>query len=262
MRRTVWLLTTLAAALIVACGAAFAQVQPAQNRGETHRYIVVLDDDVSSSRSVADAHARRYGATVTNIYGHALNGYAARVSQEGVRGIRQDRRVAFVEQDYVQHAFDHDSSQTLPTGIDRIEGDLSSTISGNHAGTVDTDIAVLDTGIQKDHPDLNVAGGYNCTGSNRSKYGDGHGHGTHVAGTAAAKDDNTGVVGAAPGARLWAMKVLNNNGMGFTSWIICGIDRVTKHNQDAGLEDIEVANMSLGGSGSDSTCGGFDSYHT
>src|SRR5918994_1460440 len=264
MGRTFWLLTTLAAALLVACGAAFAQAQPPQNAAEEKRFIVVLEDDVSSPRSVADAHARRYGAAVTNVYSHALNGYAAKVPEQGVQGIRNDPRVAFVEQDYVQHAAD----QKLPTGINRIEGDLSSTIAGNGLDdglddTVNADIAVLDTGIQKVHPDLNVAGGYNCTSSIRSNYGDGHGHGTHVAGIAAAKDDNTGVVGAAPGARLWAMKVLTDSGIGFTSWIICGIDRVTAMNTDANPDNnIEVANMSLGGSGGDSTCNSFfDSYH-
>lgn len=261
MRRVTALLAAVGAMLVLYAGGALAQEAPGGGSG-ADRYIVVLNDDVSSSRDVADQHARRHGARVTHVYEHALNGYAAEISQQGVRGIRQDPRVDFVEQDYVQQAFDHpESSQTLPTGINRIEGDLSSTIAGNHAGTVDVDIAILDTGIQKDHPDLNVAGGYNCTSSNRNKYGDGHGHGTHVAGTAAAKDDDAGVVGVAPGARLWAMKVLNDNGSGFASWIICGIDRVTKHNKEAGLEDIEVANMSLGGSGSDSTCGGSDSYH-
>ena len=259
MGRTFWLLTTLAAALLVACGAAFAQGQPPQNAGEEKRFIVVLEDDVSSPRSVADAHAQRYGARVTNVYSHALNGYAAKVPEQALPGIRHDPRVDFVEQDYVQHVAD----QKLPTGINRIEGDLSSTIAGNGLDTVNADIAVLDTGIQKDHPDLNVAGGYNCTSSIRSNYGDGHGHGTHVAGIAAAKDDNTGVVGAAPGARLWAMKVLTDSGIGFTSWIICGIDRVTAMNTDANLaNNIEVANMSLGGSGGDSTCNSFfDSYH-
>jgi subtilisin len=259
MGRTFWLLTTLAAALLVACGAAFAQAQPPQNAAEEKRFIVVLEDDVSSPRSVADAHARRYGAAVTNVYSHALNGYAAKVPEQGVQGIRHDPRVAFVEQDYVQHAAD----QKLPTGINRIEGDLSSTKAGNGLDTVNANIAVLDTGIQQDHPDLNVAGGFNCTSSIRSNYGDGHGHGTHVAGIAAAKDDNTGVVGAAPGARLWAMKVLTDSGIGFTSWIICGIDRVTAMNTDANLaNNIEVANMSLGGSGGDSTCNSFfDSYH-
>jgi subtilisin len=260
MGRTFWLLTTLAAALLMACGAAFAQVQPPQNAAEEKRFIVVLEDDVSSPRSVADAHSRRYGAAVTNVYSHALNGYAAKVPEQGVQGIRNDPRVAFVEQDYVQEAF----AQTLPTGVNRIEGDKSSTANiDNQDQRVDVDIAVLDTGIQKDHPDLNVAGGYNCTSSIRSNYGDGHGHGTHVAGIAAAKDDNTGVVGAAPGARLWAMKVLTDSGIGFTSWIICGIDRVTAMNTDANLaNNIEVANMSLGGSGGDSTCNSlFDSYH-
>src|SRR5215210_319346 len=260
MGRTFWLLTTLAAALLVACGAGFAQGQPTQYGGEENRFIVVLEDDVSSPNDVADAHARRYGAAVTNVYSHALNGYAAKVPEQALPGIRHDPRVAFVEQDYVQHAAD----QKLPTGINRIEGDLSSTKAGNGLDTVNADIAVLDTGIQKDHPDLNVAGGYNCTSSIRSNYGDGHGHGTHVAGIAAAKDGNTGVVGAAPGARLWAMKVLTDSGMGFTSWIICGIDRVTAMNTDANPDNnIEVANMSLGGSGGDSTCNSlFDSYHS
>src|SRR5215210_4375170 len=259
MGRTFWLLTTLAAALLVACGAAFAQVQPPQNAGEENRFIVVLEDDVSSPNDVADAHARRYGAAVTNVYSHALNGYAAKVPEQALPGIRHDPRVAFVEHDSVQHAAD----QKLPTGINRIEGDLSSTKAGNGLDTVNADIAVLDTGIQKDHPDLNVAGGYNCTSSIRSNYGDGHGHGTHVAGIAAAKDGNTGVVGAAPGARLWAMKVLTDSGMGFTSWIICGIDRVTAMNTDANPDNnIEVANMSLSGSGGDSTCNSFfDPYH-
>jgi len=262
MRRITALLAAVGAMIVLYAGGVLAQAAPGGGGG-TERYIVVLNADTSSSRDVADRHARRYGAGVTHIYEHALDGYAAKISQQGVRGIRQDPRVAFVEQDYAQQAFDHDSSQTLPTGIDRIEGDslTSSTVSGDHTGTVDADIAVLDTGIQKDHPDLNVAGGYNCTGSSRGKYGDGNGHGTHVAGTAAAKDDHAGVVGAAPGARLWAIKVLNDKGSGFASWIICGIDRVTKHNTDAGLEDIEVANMSLGGGGSDSVCGGSDSYH-
>jgi len=59
------------------------------------------------------------------------------------------------------------------------------------------------------------------------------------------------------------MKVLNDNGFGFASWIICGIDRVTKMNSDTDTSNnIEVANMSLSGSGGDSTCNGLDSYHT
>jgi subtilisin family serine protease len=261
MRRTALLLITMALALLLACGSVFAQVQPT-NSGGGQRYIIVLKHDVSHPRGVAEAHASQHGARVTQVYEYALKGYAAKIPREGIRGIRQDPRVDFVEPDRVQHAFALETpNPELPTGIDRIEGDQSSAKSGDHTGTVDVDIAVLDTGIQKNHPDLNVAGGHNCSLGSTGAYGDGNGHGTHVAGTAAARDNGSGVVGVAPGARLWSMKVLDSSGIGFTSWIICGIDRVTKHNKEAGLEDIEVANMSLGGSGGDSTCGGSDSYH-
>ena len=92
-----------------------------------------------------------------------------------------------------------------------------------------------------------VAGGRNCTTG--ARYNDGNGHGTHVAGTIGAKDDANGVVGVAPGARLWAVRVLNNNGSGSWSSVICGIDWVT-----ANANTIEVANMSLGGTGSDTGC--------
>ncbi|MGH9910037.1 MAG: S8 family serine peptidase, partial [Nitrososphaerales archaeon] len=74
---------------------------------------------------------------------------------------------------------------------------------------------------------------------------DDNGHGTHVAGITAAYDNGVGVVGVAPGARLWAVKVLDYTGSGYLSWIISGIDYVTSH-----ASEIEVANMSLGFKGS------------
>jgi subtilisin family serine protease len=73
---------------------------------------------------------------------------------------------------------------------------------------------------------------------------DGHGHGTHVAGTIGGLDNNYGVVGVAPGVRLWAVKVLTNYGTGTTEQVIAGVDWVAEH-----AEQIEVANMSLGGTG-------------
>ncbi|MDP9313515.1 MAG: S8 family serine peptidase, partial [Chloroflexota bacterium] len=101
--------------------------------------------------------------------------------------------------------------------------------------------------------DLNVHRSVNCSGGSplrgsckSSSPADGNGHGTHVAGTVAALDNAVGVVGVAPGARLWGVKVLSDRGSGYKSWIIAGIDYVT-----ANADSIEVANMSLGGSGSD-----------
>ncbi len=140
----------------------------------------------------------------------------------------------------------------MPTGIQRIFADENAGIGIDGADDyrVDVDVAIIDTGIDFQHPDLNVVGGINCTLGNlfaacvRQGGDDDHYHGTHVAGTIGALDNGIGVVGVAPGARLWAVKVLNKRGSGYSSWIVAGIDWVAAH-----ADTIEVANMSLGGAG-------------
>jgi subtilisin family serine protease len=236
--------------LLVVAGGLHAPAARAQERGVPDQYIVVFQDTVADPSSKARGLARANGLTLKHTYEHALKGFAAVIPPARLDRIKADPDVAFVEQDTEVSI----AAQTLPTGINRIDGELSSTVSGNGSGSVDVDVAVIDTGIDIDHPDLNVVGGRNC--SRGRSYDDGNGHGTHVAGTIAAKDDGNGVVGVAPGARLWAVRVLDNSGSGTTSSVICGIDWVT-----ANASTIEVANMSLGGSGSDSNCGGNDSYH-
>jgi subtilisin len=255
-RRSTLLLTTIAVALLVGGGVALAQQgsgAPEPSAGSAGnvidgQYIVVLKGSVSDPKSVAREHARKYGAEVLYTYDAALNGYAARVPAQKLDEVRNDPNVSFVSADRRVHAF----AQTLPTGINRIEGDKSSQMSGNGSGSVSNPaVAVIDTGIDLDHPDLNVVGGKNCQSG--TSYDDGNGHGTHVAGTVAAKDDGNGVVGMAPGAPLYAVRVLNNSGSGSWSAIICGINWVTAN---AGGLNIKVANMSLGGSGSDDgNCG-------
>jgi subtilisin len=228
-----------ALAALVAAGSASAGVIKGQ-------YVVVLKGGVAPG-SVAREHARSAGADVSHVYERALNGYAARLSGQGLARVRADSRVLFVSADREVHAV----AQTLPTGIDRIDGEQSSAQSGNGSGSVNIGVAVIDTGIDVDHPDLRVVGGRNC--STGRSFDDGNGHGTHVAGTIAAKDDTAGVVGVVPGASLWAVRVLNNAGSGSWSSVVCGIDWVTAN---ASSNGIEVANMSLGGSGSDDgNCG-------
>jgi len=68
-----------------------------------------------------------------------------------------------------------------------------------------------------------------------------HGHGTHVSGTIGALDNGIGVVGVAPGVRLWSVRVLESDGSGYLSWLVAGMDYVALH-----ASEIEVANMSLG----------------
>jgi subtilisin family serine protease len=207
---------------------------------------------VASPASVAHAHATAQHAQVGFVYSAAVKGYSATLSAAAVGALRADPQVAAVVPDREVHL----DAQTLPTGINRVDGERSSTVSGNGSGTVNVDIAILDTGIDTSHPDLNVVGGVACNGSG---YQDGHGHGTHVAGIAAARDNGIGVVGVAPGARLWAVRVLDVSGSGSWSNVICGVDWVTRN-----AARIEVANMSLGGSGSEPSgagCATGDALH-
>jgi len=79
--------------------------------------------------------------------------------------------------------------------------------------------------VDIDHPDRNVAGGRNFVrGANDDAFGDGNGHGTHVAGTIGALDDGNGIVGVAPGISIWAAKVFGNNGRGKSSDLLAGLD--------------------------------------
>ncbi|MGH3660498.1 MAG: S8 family serine peptidase [Micromonosporaceae bacterium] len=244
--RTTYAATLFALALGVApATATAASAAPAD--GAPSGYIVVLNDGVSAS-NVARQHASAHGLDVNHLYSHALRGYSTRMSAVAAARVAADDRVKFVQPDGVAHT----TAQTLPTGVDRVDAEQSPTAAIDGADQrVDVDVAVIDTGIDFSHPDLNVhtTGAMNCsTGASAE---DGNGHGTHVAGTIGALDNGDGVVGVAPGARVWPVRVLNNAGSGTWADIVCGIDYVTAH-----ANEIEVANMSLGGSGADDgNCG-------
>ncbi len=214
--------------------------------------MVLKDDDRGRTGAQASADRRQAGQVaedlaqedkvqgVSQTHGAALKGFAAEIPAGKVDDVRSDPRVAFVAKDREVHA----SAQAVPTGVRRVDADLgtNSVDAGNGSGAVNTDIAILDSGIYLKHPDLTIAGGKDCSSDGKNTYSDDNGHDSHVAGTSAAEDNATGVVGTAPGARLWAVKVLKASGSGSWFNIICGIDWVT---QNAGV--IEAANMSLGG---------------
>ncbi len=217
------------------------------------RYIVRLRDQASPK-----ALAARHGLRPQVVYGAALKGFAGHLSDRALQGLRADPNVISIEPDTIVTANDlpHTQSpwdqQVLPTGVDRIDADLDVTAKIDGVDDpLDVDIAILDTGIQPDHPDLRVVGGAtflwsSCDGES---WADDYGHVTHVAGTVAALDNNIGVVGVAPGARLWAIKVLGPAGWGYASCVIAGIDWVT-----ANADTVEVVNMSLGGGDNPSMC--------
>jgi subtilisin family serine protease len=192
-----------------------------------------LDTEVGGAVQALES---RRGFRAEHVFSHAVRGFSARLTARQIDELENDSNVAYVEPDGTMSVI----AQTLPWGIDKVNADVSSTAAGNGSGVVaNVNAYVIDTGIAK-HSDLNRLAHVNFAGG---KNDDCHGHGTHVAGTVAARDNTSDVVGVAPGAPLTGVKVLGCNGSGSTSGVIKGVDWVT-----ANAKKPAVANMSLGGS--------------
>lgn len=215
----------------------FVQSKLRQVLAETipHQYIVVLKNGVTESAQSIAQQAVSRGGIVPFVYNNAIKGFAIKIANKLVlNSILSNPSVDFVEPDIKVQAF----SQVVSTGYSRVGGPLSS-INGSHPRAVNAGIAIIDTGIDFTHPELNVYKQVSFV-PGTSTANDDNGHGTAVAGIVAA-EGNVGAVGIAPGARLWAIKVLDKSGTGSMSSIIEGIDYVT---QNAG--QIDAANLSFG----------------
>ena len=228
---------------------AFGQGPPPQARGGKAipgQYIVVLEPTVDQEDFVFQR-----GLSAFHRYS-VINGLAVRMTAERAEDLATDPRVKYVVPDVTVTIFAPPPGkgkknkepppddppvgppQETPNGILRIHADQNTT----DASAIK--VAIIDTGIQKDHPDLNVDGGINViTGGRRGDYGDGHGHGTHVAGIVGALNNGIGVVGVAPGVRLNAVRVLDETGSGSLADVIAGVNWAASHH-------MNVANMSLG----------------
>jgi subtilisin family serine protease len=207
-----------------------------------NRFIVRLNENragFSSAASIASTYNAKPGVTIDQVYNNLFSGFAGQFTAAAAADLANDPNVLDVVPDGVstlQAQFD------LP-GINRVGADLNPTKAGDGSGSVDVDVAVIDTGVAQ-HPDLNVYRGVDCTVSKASDaFHDFVGHGTHVAGTIGARDNSIGVVGVAPGARIWAIKVFSDGSLlTFDSEVICGLDYVR-----ANAASIDVVNLSIGG---------------
>lgn len=195
--------------------------------------------DVLAASGIVDAE-------VVAIYGNAINGATLRLTEAQAAALKKNKNVAYVEQDRVitlappggDGEVSASAAQETPYGITRVNGVTSYTGSG---------VAwVIDTGIDLDHEDLNVdaSRGFNAftRGRDSKSLDDGNGHGSHVAGTIAALNNNVGVIGVAPGATVIPVKVLDSRGSGSYSGVIAGVEHVAANGASG-----DVANMSLGG---------------
>ena len=237
--------------------AAPAAGTPTPAPGAAERVIVVLRSDADPVAGAA--RARGIGVHVERTYRSALRAYAASLNPAQARRLAADPSVAAIVPDERIAGDDVLAGQTVPTGVTRVFGRKSPAARIDGIDTrVDADVAIYDTGIDPTHTDLAVAGGYNCTSSNRADWIDEQGHGTHVAGTVGALDNGEGVVGVAPGVRLWAVRILDAKGEGYLSWWLCGLDWIAaqKDPKDPARPLIEAVNMSVTRWGSDDrSCG-------
>jgi subtilisin family serine protease len=233
-------------------------LQESQSQAITGQYIVTLNAAASRTISSDDSYKGRLAnvnafvnemissptmksTSIKQVYGFAITGFTATLSPEQVKTLQSDSRVASVEPDVLvklsvakeetaNRAF---VAQNTPYGITRVNGGVDGT--GKTAW-------IIDSGIDLDHPDLNV----DVARSRSFVPGeplpdDQNGHGSHVAGTVAAIDNGIGVIGVAPNAKVVALKVLGADGSGATSGIIAALDYVA-----AVGEPGDAANMSLG----------------
>lgn len=260
--------------------------------------IVIINDSLSNNTQSTENAIHALTNTIENSGGEVIYRYNSTITGLAFKAPNQlvtdniaavlskDPRVKFIEQDKTVVSF----SEQIPTGLQRIDASGLYSIPKIGAFSADVDVAIIDSGIDLDNPDLNVYSNVSMMIPQTSyanvvdsssivnhnvdlhKLGldistvsgnttlldppftpklstsgdDTCGHGTHVAGIAAAKANSLGVVGIAPGARLWAIKALDYNKYtgqceGSISSIIAAIEYVTK------LKDkIEVVNLSLG----------------
>jgi hypothetical protein len=139
--------TSLLSLLAVSAGSVLsvAQVIPGQ-------YIAVFKQDVGNHPALVQNLAVQHGLAVGHVYQSALKGFAFGGSPQAAAALARRPDIAYVEPDQVQQAW----AQTLPTGIDRADVELAVSIDGDDTDAVAVDIAIIDTGLDRYHPDLNI----------------------------------------------------------------------------------------------------------
>ncbi len=247
----------LAGALATTALASSASAQqfgvPAETRMALQdHYIFVFTHEILPDQAAARAQAiaAQEGGRVDRVYTGSIRGFAAYVSpQAAERIMARNPSIAYYEKDQPAFVFMGNNPsakkgkpggggsqppQTTPWGITRVNGGVSGA-----TGTA----WVIDTGVDLDHPDLNVDVSRSVNfARGKNTPDDLNGHGSHVAGTIAAIDNSIGVVGVAAGATVVSVRVLDANGSGTFADVIAGVDYVGAHGQPG-----DVANMSLGG---------------
>ncbi len=249
MKKRLILSALLIATLLLTATGGLAMAQPSDNGpGHAPDQILVKFLTGTADETKASIHARHGGRVVDTIPG--IDVQVVRIQenkvQDKVKAYKGEAAVEFAEPDYIAEAVltPNDPYFGQQWGMDKIQAPDAWDIT---QGSSDVKIAVCDTGIDQSHPDLKtkIKGNKNFTTSRTSD--DNYGHGTHVAGIAAASTNNTiGVAGVGFNSSLLNVKVLGDTGSGYYSWIANGITWAADNG-------AKVINLSLGGTGGSTT---------
>jgi subtilisin len=212
-----------------------------QNTDNLARVIITFDKPIGSSEQ---ALVRAHGGEIKYSYS-IVNAIAAELPEASLAGIAHNPNVIAVEQDLEVQATTIEEEYSNTWSLSNINA-RPVHVSGNTG--IGAKIGIIDSGINYNHPDLasNYVGGYDFVEGENDldiRQGDGamdvYGHGTHVAGTACASQNDFGVVGVASGCSLYSLRVLNDAGSGTTSNIIAAVQWAVNNN-------LDVINLSLG----------------
>jgi subtilisin len=211
-----------------------------------------------TARDLAGTSGMRAATETVDMVGYDVNRYEApilmaRLTGTQIEALRKDKDVARVEEDGLMHALPmrreetpDTSAETIPIGVSQVKAPDAWPTSQAEG----IKVFICDTGIDSDHPDLvaNLRQGKSFV-ETESSTEDFHGHGTHCAGTVAAAMNGQGVVGVAPFAYVYPVKVLASDGSGNWSWLIAGLDWIMSR------RGARIASMSLGGPGAPAALG-------
>lgn len=231
-----------------------ADAGPSTAGSDTVAVIVLFENDTARQRALAEGIVRTLvDGTVTGGRNVSIAPVAfARMPEARMDTLASHRTVRTVERDAPVRT----TTQEIPWGVDRIDAREAARVVGP-APQGNVDVAVVDTGVDPDHPDLNVTWGINTTGSDPltdprrtdpSDWADQAGHGTEAAGVVAALNDSAGVVGVSPSVDLYAVKSLQNFEGGSVIDLMEGIDEAVKgpDGVQGTADDADVISMSLG----------------
>jgi subtilisin len=230
-------------------------------------------------RAAIRSQARVLGITPLETFTSTTRAFSARITAQQRDQLQGDPRVLGVMDDNlidgVAALEDSDSKitgrpireellhQVTPTWLKRIGVTTKDRRlgSGKHRQAFDADIAIIDSGISPNHPDVRPVGGKDCTHS--GGWGDGYGHGLGVASILGARDNHRGIVGILPGVRLWSVRIFDRQGQAKMSWVLCGLDWVANkrdpHDHHKPFFEGATLSFSVGDAGSrrvpDGDCG-------